>query len=111
VIRDLARADQVIDVVAGVGEEARLNGVAFEVSDPAAALRQARDRAFADAAAKAAQYAELADRRLGGVVSVSEEIEQGPQPLRVTAAMEDTRSVSPGRQTLTVVVRVGYRFR
>jgi hypothetical protein len=29
----------------------------------------------------------------------------------VTAAMEDTRSVSPGRQTLTVVVRVGYRFR
>ncbi len=111
VIRDLARGDQVIDVVAGVGEEARLNGVAFEVSDPAAVLRQARDRAFADAAAKAAQYAELADRRLGGVVSVSEEIEQGPQPLRVTAAMEDTRSVSPGRQTLTVVVRVGYRFR
>ncbi len=110
VIRDLARADQVIDVVAGVGEEARLNGVAFEVSDPAAVLRQARDRAFADAAAKAAQYAELAGRGLGGVVSVSEGIEQGPQPLRVTAAMEDTRSVSPGRQTLTVVVRVGYRF-
>jgi uncharacterized protein YggE len=111
VIRDLARADQVIDVVAGVGEEARLNGVAFEVSDPAAVLRRARDRAFADAAAKAAQYAELAGRELGGVVSVSEEVEQGPQPLRVAAAMEDTGSVSPGRQTLTVVVRVGYRFR
>ncbi|MGN9779996.1 SIMPL domain-containing protein [Nonomuraea sp. ZG12] len=110
VIRDLARADQVIDVVAGVGEEARLNGVAFEVSDPAAVLRRARDRAFADAAAKAAQYAELAGRELGGVVSVSEEVEQGPQPLRVAAAMEDTGSVSPGRQTLTVVVRVGYRF-
>ncbi len=111
VIRDLARADRVIDAVAGVGEEARLHGVAFEVSDPSAALGRARDRAFADAAAKAAQYAELAGRRLGGVVSVSEEVERGPQPLRFAAAVEDAGSVSPGRQTLTAVVRVGYRFR
>ncbi|WP_336210629.1 SIMPL domain-containing protein [Nonomuraea sp. LPB2021202275-12-8] len=110
VIRDLSRADRIIDTVAGVGEEARLNGVAFELSNPDAALREARDRAFADAAAKASQYAGLAGRPLGGVVSVSEEVDRGPQPMRVAAAMEDTASVSPGRQTLTVVVRVGYAF-
>ncbi|TDE41506.1 DUF541 domain-containing protein [Nonomuraea mesophila] len=109
VVRDLAGADGVIDTVAEVGEEARLNGVVFEVSDPAAALREARVLAFRDAAAKAAQYAELAGRPLGRVVSVSEEVGSGPQPLTMAAA-ESGASISPGRQTLTVRVRVGYDF-
>jgi hypothetical protein len=112
VVRDLARADHVIDTVAGVGEEARLNGVAFELSDPAKALKDARVRAFRDAAAKAAQYAELAGRPLGRVVSVSEEVRGGPQPMRtsVTMAADSGGSISPGRQTLTVSVQVGYDF-
>ncbi|MER7499960.1 SIMPL domain-containing protein [Nonomuraea pusilla] len=112
VIRDLAAADRVIDAVAGVGEEARLNGLAFEVSDPAAAFAEARARAFRDAAAKAAQYAELAGRGLGRVVSVGEEVRGGPQPLATAVAMaaEGGGSVSPGRQSLTACVRVGYAF-
>ncbi|MFI7690856.1 SIMPL domain-containing protein [Nonomuraea sp. NPDC049655] len=111
VVRDLSRADAVIDTVAGVGEEARLNGVTFELSDPASVLGEARARAFRDAAAKAAHYAELAGRPLGPVVSISEEIRGGPQPLvAMAAAAESASSVSPGRQTLTVGVRVGYDF-
>ncbi|GAA3554740.1 SIMPL domain-containing protein [Nonomuraea rosea] len=111
VVRDLARADHVIDTVAGVGEEARLNGVAFELSDPDKVLKDARARAFRDAAAKAAQYAELAGRPLGRVVSVSEEVKGGPQPMRASVAMaESAASVSPGRQTLSVSVQVGYDF-
>ncbi|TMR07567.1 DUF541 domain-containing protein [Nonomuraea turkmeniaca] len=112
VIRDLTQADRVIDTVAGVGEEARLNGVAFELSDPADQLKDARTRAFRDAAAKAAHYAELAGRPLGGVVSVSEDVRGGPQPLRTmaVAAADAGASISPGRQTLTVTVQVGYDF-
>lgn len=112
VVRDLARADRIIDTVAGIGEEARLNGVAFEVSDPAGPLREARTSAFRDAADKAAQYAGLAGRPLGRVVSVSEEVKGGPQPLPVAATMaaETSASISPGRQTLTVTVRLGYDF-
>ncbi|MGN9839615.1 SIMPL domain-containing protein [Nonomuraea sp. H19] len=111
VIRDLAQADRIIDTVAGVGEEARLNGVAFELSDPAGVLREARIRAFRDAAAKAGQYAELAGRPLGRVVSVSEDVKSGPQPLTMAAAAAETSaSISPGRQTLTVTVQVGYEF-
>ncbi|MFG1701697.1 SIMPL domain-containing protein [Nonomuraea sp. M3C6] len=111
VVRDLSRADHVIDTVAGVGEEARLNGVAFELSDPARPLKDARARAFRDAAAKAAQYAELAGRPLGRVVSVREEIQRGPQPMRLAAAVAETNaSISPGRQTLTLTVEVGYDF-
>ncbi|GAA1750779.1 SIMPL domain-containing protein [Nonomuraea bangladeshensis] len=113
VVRDLARADRVIDTVAGVGEEARLNGMAFEVSDPAAALAEARTRAFRDAAAKAARYAELAGRPLGRVASVAEDVRGGgPQPLTFAAAgvAEDRSSLAPGRQSLAVTVRVGYEF-
>ncbi|MEV0379882.1 SIMPL domain-containing protein [Nonomuraea sp. NPDC050643] len=112
VVRDVSRADHVIDTVAGVGEEARLNGVAFEVSDPAKALAEARVAAFRDAAAKAAQYAELAGRPLGRVVSVSEEVKGVPQPMRAAQTMmaEAGDSISPGRQTLSVAVRLGYDF-
>lgn len=109
VVRDLSAADRVIDTVAGVGEEARLNGVTFEVSDPGQALVQARARAFADAAARAGQYAELAGRPLGQVVSVTEEVRSGPQPLMLAAA-EAKDSVSPGSATLSVAVRVVYAF-
>ncbi|MER6945550.1 SIMPL domain-containing protein [Nonomuraea sp. NPDC000554] len=110
-VRDLSQADRVIDVVAGVGEEARLSGVAFELSAPGEALKQARAGAFRDAAAKAAQYAELAGRPLGRVVSVTEEARGGPQPMAyATLAAEERASVSPGRQTLSAGVRVVYAF-
>ncbi|MEU7746909.1 SIMPL domain-containing protein [Nonomuraea sp. NPDC049158] len=110
-VRDLSRADRVIDTVAGVGEEARLNGVTFELSDPTGALAEARTRAFRDAAAKAAQYAELAGRPLGGVVSVTEESVGGPQPMAFAAlAAAEKASISPGRQTLSIGVRVVYAF-
>ncbi|MEV4564827.1 SIMPL domain-containing protein [Nonomuraea sp. NPDC049419] len=111
VVRDVGRADHVIDTVAGVGEEARLNGVAFELSDPAAALAEARERAFRDAAAKAAQYAALAGRPLGRVVSVSELRQAPPQPMRAAAMVAEAgASVSPGMRPVTVFVEVGYDF-
>jgi uncharacterized protein YggE len=110
-VRDLTRADRVIDTVAAVGEEARLNGITFELSDPSRALAEARVRAFRDAAAKAAQYAELSGRPLGGVVSVTEELKGGPQPLAfATMAADAKESISPGRQTLSVGARVVYAF-
>lgn len=111
VVRDLSQADKVIETVAGVGEEARLNGIAFELSDPAKALAAARARAFKQAKAKAEQYAKLAGRPLGQVVSVSEEVQGGPQPMMMAAGMmEDKASISPGRQTISVSVRVVYGF-
>ncbi|MEV0589202.1 SIMPL domain-containing protein [Nonomuraea sp. NPDC050310] len=110
-VRDLSRADAVIDAVAAVGEEIRLNGLVFEVSKPDQVLEAARARAFANAAAKAAQYAGLAGRALGRVVAVSEEVSAPPQPLLAAAeAMDAKSSVSPGRQTVSVTVRVVYGF-
>jgi len=109
VVRVLDSADKVIDAAVAVSEDVRLNGVTFEVSDPAGALARAREQAFADAAAKAAQYATLAGRPLAGVLSVSDDVLGGPQPvLHAAMAMEARSTVSPGQQTLSVSVRVVY---
>ncbi len=109
IVRDLSKADRIIDAVAAIGEEVRLNGVSFEVSDPAKVMEGARAAAFKDAAIKAKQYAALAGRRLGEVVEISEEITGGPAPMMFTGALaQDKASVSPGRQTLGVNVRVVY---
>ncbi|MEV0993650.1 SIMPL domain-containing protein [Nonomuraea sp. NPDC050202] len=113
VVRDVSRGDHVIDTVVGVGEEARLHGVAFEVAAPGEALAEARVGAFRQAAAKAAQYAELAGRPLGPVVRVEEVVGAPPVPMRQmaqTLAAESDASISPGRQSLTVHVKLGYDF-
>ncbi|TYB61071.1 DUF541 domain-containing protein [Nonomuraea sp. PA05] len=115
VVRDIGQGDQVIDTVVGVGEEARLHGVAFEVAEPGEALAEARVKAFRQAAAKAAQYAELAGRPLGRVVEVQEVTGAPPVPMRQMMAAETMAaggdaSISPGRQSLTVHVRLGYEF-
>ncbi len=73
-VRDLDIADRVVDAVAAAGEEARLNGISFEIGDPATALAAARDAAYKDALAKARQYAGLTGRTLGAVLRVQEEV-------------------------------------
>ncbi|WP_326821266.1 SIMPL domain-containing protein [Streptosporangium sp. NBC_01756] len=110
VVRDITSADKVIDTVAGVGEEARLNGISFEVSDNRRLVRAARDAAFRDATARAAQYARLSGRRLGPVLTVAEE-DASPPPIRFAgAALADKASISPGQQSISVHVRVVYEL-
>jgi uncharacterized protein YggE len=54
------------------GDEARLQGVAFEHLDPRELYVRAREAAFADASARARQFAALAGRSLGPVERISE---------------------------------------
>ncbi|WP_030450479.1 SIMPL domain-containing protein [Herbidospora cretacea] len=111
-VRDLDRADRVVDAVASAGEEARLNGISFEIGDPTKALAAARDAAYKDAAAKARQYARLSGRRLGRVLSVTEDGEgRAPIPFEGVHLMAADKSISPGRQSVGVNVRVVFRLR
>jgi uncharacterized protein len=59
-------------VVSAVGNDIQLNGVNLSLSDSAAQAKAARASAMADAAVRANQWAGLASRHLGGIVSVSE---------------------------------------
>ena len=72
-LRDVAASGDLFSaaVTAG-GEEARLDGVRFEVSDPREAQTRAREAAWADAMTKGTHWATLAGRALGEVVWVQE---------------------------------------
>ncbi|MDP9861690.1 MULTISPECIES: SIMPL domain-containing protein [Streptosporangium] len=113
VVRDIEAADKVIDAAAGVGEDARLNGVSFEVSNTRKILKAAREAAFKDAAARAEQYARLAGRELGRILSIDEETVTPPPPVTFGGAMlaDKAASVSPGQQSVSVRVRVVYELR
>lgn len=58
--------------VAAGGDDVRLGGLALSVADQAGLLAQARDAAWDDALAKAAQYAVRASRVLGPVIEITE---------------------------------------
>lgn len=74
VLRDVEGAGATIGVaVAAGGDAARLSGVAFALADDTGVRAQAREAAFADARRRAEQYAALAGRELGELVSVRED--------------------------------------
>ena len=108
-VRDVGSAGSIVqNAFDEAGETARLSGLFFEHSDPSGLLSAARETAFADALAKAQQFAELAGRELGAVVSVDDTAGGGPIPLPRMAAMPMAEfNVEGGQQQVsaTVVVR------
>lgn len=87
-LRDLSKAGKAIsDAAAAGGDATRINGVSFDIEDNAKLLQAARDAAFADAKAKAEQYAKLAGRRLGNVTQISEDTSYEGSPMPYAADM------------------------
>ncbi len=75
-LRDLATAGEALSAaVTAAGDAARINGAWLEISDDRALLSAARDAAFADARAKAEQYARAAGVELGDVRRIVEGLE------------------------------------
>lgn len=105
------------DVVVAGGDDARLQGVSFRHSDPSALLVDARDAAWADAAARAGQLARLAGRELGDVLAIDETASgiRPPGPMRA-AGMVDSggparMSVDAGEGSVVVSLTVGWSLR
>lgn len=71
VVRDVAQVGEIVRAALdAAGEHGDLDQIQFAVDDPAPHEVIARDRAFAEARAKAEQFAALAGRRLGAVVEI-----------------------------------------
>jgi uncharacterized protein len=111
-VRDVGSAGSIVqNAIDEAGETARLSGLFFEHSDPSGLFSAARAAAFADALAKARQFAELAGRELGVVLTVDDTAGGGPVPLprgRMAAMpMAAELSLEGGQQEVsaTVVVR------
>jgi uncharacterized protein len=113
IIRQIAKLGDILDrlVMAGATD---VGVIEFLQSDPAQALDRARRAAIADARHKAELYAQVAGLSLGPVVWITEDTGSGNtlfSPLsakRVAGAAAMPVPISPGEDTLRVVIAVGY---
>jgi uncharacterized protein len=107
-----AAGKAVTDVVRAGGDTARLDSLAFEHRDPTALDQQARAAAFAEARARASQYAELSGASLGAVLAIEEALSSPgvvPRMARLSfAAAESSVPIEAG--TSEVQVRVEVRW-
>lgn len=110
VVRDITQVGAVLDAAISDGANT-LGGLNFAVADQAAALEEARRAAVADAAARAALYAEAAGVTLGPVMSISEaQAYGGPQPMydmRIQAAAAPV-AIAAGEVDIAAQISIVY---
>lgn len=111
-VRDPALVGALVDAFAGAaGNALTIDSVGTDLADPAPLLAAAREAAFADARAKAEQYAALAGRGLGKVVRVRDVVEGGAQPrFARMAAGAGSPSLELGENTVTATVAVRWEL-
>lgn len=113
-VRDLDRVSGLVDLaVEAAGDALLIDGITLAVADPAPHLATARERAFADARARAEEYARFADRSLGAILWMGDTV-SGPEPrafaMRADAAMSGGVSLAPGESTVTAQVSVRWAW-
>jgi len=111
-IRDIDKARTIIDaVIEAGGDLTRIDGISFSVDDPSAYYEEAREKAMADAQAKAEQLAELAGVTLGKPTYISEGISYPIYPrdymYEMAGAAPET-PISPGEIEISLTVQVVY---
>ena len=114
-IRDIDAVGELLGAVTEAGGDAtRIQGLQFSVEDATAQRREAREAAFADARAKAEQYADLAGRELGQLVSVAEGGAGVPPPVPEAIGDLGGEAAPPierGQQTVEVQVQATWELR
>ena len=107
-VRDLDKADDVFDTATAKGAT-DVNGISFDIADPAKALNDARVAAIASAQASAAAMASAAHVTLGPVVSITDTSPASPifyGALRGMALDSAATPVQPGSQDVAATVMV-----
>ncbi len=111
-VRDLDKAGDVVDVATAKGAT-DVNGISFELADPAKAQDDARAAAVSAARTSALAMASAGHVTLGAVLSMSDT--SAPSPIYYGAAgaapMADVRTpVQPGTQDVTATVTVVFEL-
>lgn len=116
-LRDVKTAGAVIAGAAAAGGNAtQISGLSTDLQNDSALLSQARNAAFADAKAKADQYAKAAGKSVGGVVRIEETATPASTPVPYYGAASAPASpvanvpVSVGSTDLSVQVTVVFSF-
>ena len=115
-IRDIDKAGTIIDAVAVAGGDVtRIDSISFSVDDPTGYYKEAREKAMADAKAKATQLAKLAGVTLGKPTYISESM-QTPGPIypvraEMAAVAPAETPISPGEMEITLNIQIVYAIR
>jgi len=111
-IREIAKAGSIIDAVAEAGGDfTRIDNISFSIDDPSEYRKEARDKAMADAKAKAEQLANLGGVTLGKPTYISESISYPIYPPSVgvaEAAPAPVTPISPGEMKISLDIQVVY---
>ena len=113
-IRNMDKTGSIIDAVAVAGGDyTRINGISFSIDDPSNYRKEARDKAMADAKAKAEQLANLSGVKLGKPTYITESISYPvyPTPIRAEApamAPAPVTPISPGEMKISLDIQVAY---
>jgi uncharacterized protein len=116
-VHDIAKAsDDIAAAVAAGRNLVRIDGVSLDLKDTGPLVSQARQDAYAEAKAKADQYAKASGRSLGAVVSI-QEVAQTPKPVYYGGAMSAMAvpdamraPIQAGSQDVAVQVTVTFGF-
>jgi uncharacterized protein len=114
-IRDLDKVGDVLDAAVEAGAN-NVWGVSFGLDDTDALEVQAREKAVADARARAESLAKLNNVSIGDVLSISEVIGGSPSPVYAEAASfrglgGGGAPVEPGELTFTTQIQIIYGLR
>ena len=112
-VRDPERVGALVDAFSGAAATPSPSTAShWRCSDPGPLREQARMAAFADARAKALQYATLAGRELGKVSAISDVVPGGVQPrYELMAAKAGGMPVELGENTVTATVVVRWDWK
>jgi uncharacterized protein YggE len=103
-VRNVEKAGDVLDAVVQAGAN-QIYGVTFTVSDETKWQSDAREKAMADAKARAQELAGLAGVELGEVLSVSEVVGSAPVPMMAERAFA-AGGIAPGEMELGTQLQV-----
>jgi uncharacterized protein YggE len=112
IVRDISKVQEVIDAAVKAGATS-LNGLSFGISDTSKLESQARELAMQDAAARAAEYATLANGKLGDAIIISENRIGSIQPVMYAMRAPSAAGsavVSPGQTDVQIQVSVTYQI-
>lgn len=114
VLRDIQRTGEVLDALVASGAT-DLGGIGWAVDDPAPAVEQARQAAFATARQRAQNYAQLSGYSDVRLLEISENVTSRPMPmgrdivLTASAANEST-PVRPGQVNAGITVNFSFEM-
>jgi len=102
-VRDLQALGQIMGAVTSVGAN-NFNGLQFSLQDPAPLANLARQKAVADAIAKASLFAMAADVPLGAVQSITEQGGARPMAMEMSAARGANMPIAAGEVSVAASV-------